>query len=304
MSQTVIARAARARAVERRVTLVVVIVPFLGLIAAIILLWRSMVGPIALWLLVVMYVANILGISVGFHRYFSHRAFQTTQPLKIILAVLGSAAAQGPVLFWTAIHRRHHSFSDRPGDPHSPHLYGEGYRNFWRGFWHAHTGWLFSGEANDWAMYVPDLMRDRTIFKINTLYPLWVALGLAIPLVIGGVLSRTWWGAAEGLLWGGLVRICLTHHTSWSVNSICHIFGSRPFRSKDLSSNNFWLAIPSFGESWHNNHHAFPSSAFHGLRWWEVDLSAYVIRCLRALGLVWNVRVPSDFKIQGCLVKK
>jgi stearoyl-CoA desaturase (Delta-9 desaturase) len=293
---------ARARTRERRIALIVVVVPFLGMLGGIALLWRTGVGPIDLLLLLGMFTFSILGIGVGYHRHFSHRAFQTTKTVKIILAILGSSAAQGPVLYWAALHRRHHTFSDRLGDPHSPHLHGEGVRNFFRGFWHAHTGWLFAPEIHDWALYVPDLIKDRAIFRINRLYFLWVFLGLVIPTVLGALLTGTWQGAAEALLWGGLVRISLTHHTTWSVNSICHIYGTRTFRSRDLSTNNVWLAIPSFGESWHNNHHAFPRSAFHGLSWWQIDLSGYVIRFLQAVGVAWDVKAPSKVKMQGALI--
>lgn len=291
-----------AQALERRITLAAVIIPFLGLIASTVLLWRRLIGPLELWIFAVMYVLNIVGIGVGYHRLLTHRAFQTTKPIRIMLAILGSLAAQGPVLFWTALHRRHHAVSDRPGDPHSPHLHGEGIVNSLLGFWHAHTGWLFVHQVNDWSLYVPDLIKDRTLFRINRLYFLWVSLGVLIPGAVDGLISHSWAGVAKGILWGGLARISATHHTTWSVNSICHIVGSRPFKTKDFSANNFWLALPSFGESWHNNHHAFPTSAFHGLRWWQIDLSAYVIKLLKVLGLAWDVKVPSEARMRELAV--
>lgn len=291
----------RARVLEQRVAVLFVVVPFAALLTAIVLLWRTGVGPIDVALLVGMYVANIIGIGVGLHRHFSHRSFQTTTPIRVVLAILGSIAAQGPPLFWAAVHRRHHAYSDRDGDPHSPHLSGDGIRNLVRGFWHAHVGWLFKPEVHDLSVFVPDLVRDPLIFKVSRLYFVWVALGLIVPAAIGGVLTGTWTGAATGLLWGGLVRISLTHHTTWSVNSICHIYGRRPFRSRDYSANNLWLAIPSFGEAWHNNHHAFPSSAFHGLRWWQIDLSGYIIRLLELTGLAWNVKRPSERSLRETL---
>ena len=291
----------KAKLLEQRVAVIFVVVPFCALVGAIVVLWRSGVGPIDVAMLVGMFVANIIGIGVGLHRHFSHRAFQTTTPIRITLAVLGSMAAQGPLLFWAAVHRRHHAFSDREGDPHSPHLYGDGWVDLVRGFWHAHVGWVFMPEVHDLWVFVPDLVRDPLVLKISRLYFVWVGTGLAIPAAIGGIVTRTWAGAASGLLWGGLIRIALTHHTTWSVNSICHIYGRRPFRSRDLSANNLWLAIPSFGEAWHNNHHAFPSSAFHGLQWWEVDLSGYIIRLLEMTGLAWNVKRPSALSIREML---
>lgn len=211
-------------------------------------------------------------------------------------------AAQGPLLFWAAVHRRHHTFSDRPGDPHSPNLHDEGLKNYLRGFWHAHAGWLFSPEINDWALYVPDLLKDLTIVKVSRLYLAWVLFGLAVPAVVGALLTGTLKGAAGALLWGGLIRISLTHHTTWSVNSICHLYGTRTFQSQDLSTNNFWLAVPSFGESWHNNHHAFPGSAFHGFRWWQIDFSGYVIRLLQSLNLAWDVKTPSKAGPQTTMI--
>jgi stearoyl-CoA desaturase (delta-9 desaturase) len=304
MLRTVAPSSSHARVFERRITFVAVVTPFIGLLAAVFLLWRTGVGPTELWLLGIMYAVSLIGIGVGFHRYLTHRAFETTRVVRIVLAIMGSVAAQGPVLFWVALHRRHHATSDREGDPHSPHLHGEGVKNFLRGFWHAHTGWLFVHEVHDWSILAPDLIRDRTLFRINRLYFLWVMSGLAIPGAVEGIITGTWQGVAKGILWGGLVRICLGHHTTWSVNSICHIVGTRPFRTNDRSVNNFWLAIPSFGESWHNNHHAFPNSAFHGLRWWQIDLSGYLIRLLQLTGLAWNVKAPSEIRIQELSTKK
>jgi stearoyl-CoA desaturase (delta-9 desaturase) len=239
-----------------------------------------------------MYSLNILGIGVGFHRLFSHNAFKAKAPVRVALGILGSMAAQGPALYWAAIHRRHHAFSDREGDPHSPYFAARGNRKSLRGFWHAHVGWLFDPEVHDFAVFVPDLLRDRALFLVHSTYFLWIGLGLALPAGIGYI-AGGWRGAAGGFLWGGLVRIALTHHVTWSVNSLCHMYGSRPFRSKDLSRNNVLLALAAFGEGWHNNHHSFPSSAFHGLHWWQIDISGYVIRLLRATGLAWSVRRPS-----------
>jgi len=285
---------ARATRLARRVAVATVVLPFAGFIISVILLWRRAFGVVDLCLLVSFYTVTTLGVGVGFHRLYAHRGFQTSTPVRVILAILGSMAAEGPILFWVAVHRRHHTYSDRPGDPHSPHLHGEGAWNALRGFWHSHSGWMFRPELTGWAYYVPDLLRDRLLFQINRLYFLWLSVSLLLPAVLGGLLTLSWRGALLGFLWGGLARIFLVHHTTWSINSICHIYGSRPFRNRDLSANNFWMALLSFGEGWHNNHHAFPASVMHGLKWWQVDVSGYVIQVLKTTGLAWNVKIPSS----------
>jgi stearoyl-CoA desaturase (delta-9 desaturase) len=287
---------ARARRRERRIALVVVLTPFLALVLAIVLLWGRGVGPIELGLLAGMYSLTMTGVMVGFHRHFAHNSFQTTPAVRATLAILGSMGAQGPILYWTAIHRRHHAFADLPGDPHSPHLSGPGVVGWLRGAWHSHIGWLFAGQVTDWSRYILDLLRDRMVYRINRLYFVWVLLGLAIPAALGGLLAWSWEGAGLGLLWGGLVRVCLCQHATWSIGSIAHLFGSAPYdtHTHDQSRNNFWIAIPTWGEGWHNNHHAFPYSAMHGLRWWQIDPSGYVIRGLRLVGLAWDVKAPPE----------
>lgn len=287
-----------ARRMQRFITLVAVILPLLGFVAAVVLLWGRAVGYIDIALLASMYVLGVVGIEVGFHRYFSHHAFQTSRAVRVALAILGSTTLQGPVIFWVAIHRRHHAYSDHPGDPHSPHLHGSGWRGALRGLVHAHVGWLFVFENTDWVRYAPDLLRDRLIFDLNRLYPLWAALGLLVPALVGGLLTLTWTGALYGLLWGGLVRVFLVHHSTWSVNSLCHCFGARAFESDDQSTNNVWLSLVSLGGSWHNNHHAFPNSADNGLAWWQLDPSGRLIRLLEATGLAWDVKTPSAEMIE------
>lgn len=283
---------------ERTIALVVVILPMLGVLVAIGLIMQGRVSFLDLGLLIGMYTFTMLGVGVGLHRYFSHGSFKTSQPLRTLLAVLGSMAAQGPVYFWVSIHRRHHAHSDAPGDPHSPNLgFGEGMRESVRGLWHAHTGWMFDDEMADWVRYVPDLLRDRRLFQINQLYFTWVLLGLAIPAILGGVITRSWAGFASGFLWGGLVRIFLVHHASWSLGSISHMFGTSPFPTRDHSTNNIWTAVPTFGESWHNNHHAFPYSAFHGLRWWQIDINGLTILALARASLAWDLKTPSERNI-------
>lgn len=244
-------------------------------------------------LLIAMYSLTTFGIGIGYHRLLSHRSFQTSAPIRALFAILGSMAGQGPPLFWAAVHRRHHKYSDQPGDPHSPNLHGGGVWGVLRGFWHAHTGWLFVHEITDWGRWIPDLLQDRLLFRINRLYFLWMLLGLAIPATIGGLLSGTWRGAGLGMLWGGLVRMFLLHHSTWGINSVTHLWGTRPYKSNDYSRNNALVALMTYGEGWHNNHHAFPHSALHGLRWWQVDISGLVIRTLQACGLAWDVKRPS-----------
>jgi stearoyl-CoA desaturase (delta-9 desaturase) len=276
----------------RGLVLALVVIPFGGVIAAIALAWRHGVGEAQIGLLAGMYVLTTAAITVGYHRYFAHRAFHTGAASRIVLAIAGSMAGQGPVIYWSATHRHHHHHADRPGDPHSPHLYGPGVRNQLRGLWHAHTGWLFGHQFTDCARYAPDLLRDAALCRVNQLYLVWVFLGLLIPTVAGAMLTPTWMGALNGFIWGGLARIFLLQHTTFSINSICHVFGRRPFDTADRSTNNFWLAVISFGEAWHNNHHAFPRSAVFGLTWWQVDAGSLVIRILEAAGIVWNVRAP------------
>jgi len=276
---------------EKAVNLAAVVVPFAATILAIVLLWNSLVGPADLVLAAVMYLLTAIGITVGFHRLLTHRSFQTGKPLEYLFAVLGSMAVQGPVISWVADHRKHHAHTDEEGDPHSPHVgHGDGPHGVLVGLWHAHTGWLFTTQGRaDWKRYAPDLYEDSGMRAISRHFPLLVVASLAIPTLAGYLISGTLAGAATGLLWGGLVRIFFVHHVTWSVNSVCHFLGSRRFDVDDHSTNVFWLALPSLGESWHHNHHAFPRSAAHGLRRWEVDLSALVISGMEKLGLAHNV---------------
>jgi stearoyl-CoA desaturase (delta-9 desaturase) len=276
---------------EKIVNLGAVVVPFAATLAAIALLWNSLVSPADLAIMVAMYLLTALGITVGYHRLLTHRSFQTSKPLEYAFAVLGSMAVQGPVNSWVADHRKHHAHTDKEGDPHSPHVgHDGGIRGVLAGLWHAHTGWLLTEQGRaDWRKYAPDLYEDRGMRLISRHFVWLVLLSLAIPALAGYTVSGTVAGAATGLLWGGLVRIFLVHHVTWSVNSVCHFLGSRRFEVDDESTNVFWLALPSLGESWHHNHHAFPRSAVHGLRRWELDPSALVIGTLEKLGLARNV---------------
>jgi stearoyl-CoA desaturase (delta-9 desaturase) len=273
------------------VNLGAVVVPFLATLAAIVLFWNSVVSTTDLAIMAAMYLITATGITVGYHRLLTHRSFRTHKPTEYLFATLGSMAVQGSVIAWVADHRKHHAHTDVEGDPHSPHVgHGDGMAGVLRGLWHAHTGWLLSEHGRaDWKKYAPDLYEDPGMRLINRRFVSLVLIGLAIPALAGYLLTGTLLGAATGLLWGGLVRVFFVHHVTWSVNSVCHFLGSRRFEVEDQSTNVFWLALPSLGESWHHNHHAFPRSAVHGLRRWELDPSAVLIAAMERVGLAWNV---------------
>jgi stearoyl-CoA desaturase (delta-9 desaturase) len=277
---------------ERNVNIAAVVLPFIGFLAGAALLWDNFFGPRDLAILAVMYSLTAVGITVGFHRLLTHRAFQTHAWLRCTLAVLGSMAVEGPVIDWVADHRKHHTFADDDGDPHSPHAgQGKGVGGAMKGLWHAHTGWLFSthGQASS-KRFAPDLLEEPAMRRINKAFPLIALATLAIPFLAGLALSGgSPMAGLSALLWGGFVRIFLVHHITWSINSICHFFGRRRFDTEDRSTNVFWLALPSLGEAWHHNHHAFPRSAFHGLRWWELDPSGWLILAMAKLKLAWDV---------------
>jgi stearoyl-CoA desaturase (delta-9 desaturase) len=277
---------------ERNINLIAVFGPFLVLALVTPLAWRTdLLNWSDVAVFAVMYLVSGLGVTVGFHRLLTHRAFQTHKWLEYAFAVAGSLAVQGRVIDWVADHRKHHAHTDEEGDPHSPHAgQGAGIRGALRGLYHAHVGWLFSeqGRARP-DKYARDLYEDRGMRRIHRSFN-WIVLAtFAIPFALGFALTQSLHGALTALFWGGLVRVSLLHHITWSINSVCHFFGRRRFAIDDHSTNVFWLALPSFGESWHHNHHAFPRSAFHGLRPWEIDLSALLVRALRRLGLAWNV---------------
>jgi stearoyl-CoA desaturase (delta-9 desaturase) len=271
-----------------------VIVPFLAFLAAIVLLWNSIVGPSDLVVLAVMYLLTGFGVTIGFHRMLTHRSFQTSKPVEYVFAVLGSMSVQGPVINWVADHRKHHAHTDEEGDPHSPHLddgHGSGVRGMLHGLFHAHIGWLMTehGQARR-TKYARDLMDDPGMRSIHRAFVPIVLSGFALPAMLGFALTGgEVAGALTGLLWGGFVRVFLLHHVTWSINSICHVFGRRRFATDDHSTNVFWLALPSLGEAWHHNHHAFPRAAVHGLRRTELDPSGWVIGVMERLGLAWDV---------------
>jgi stearoyl-CoA desaturase (delta-9 desaturase) len=295
----------------RVVTLVAVLLPVLGLAAAIVMLWQSPFHWTYMVLLGAMYLLTALGIGVGYHRLFTHKSYETGAVMRFIWAVLGSMAVEGPVLTWVAVHRKHHQHADLPGDPHSPHAgrtsvsdnhdgntdhddhHPSGIVALLKGIWHAHMGWLFDGSSAELERYVPDLQQDRVVSFVSRTFALWAALGLVIPAVLGGVITMTWWGVLLGFLWGGLVRVLLVHHVTWSINSVCHLWGTRPFQTRDESRDNPIFGVLAMGEGWHNAHHAFPTSARHGLAWWKIDVNYWVIRAMGWMHLARNIRLPS-----------
>jgi stearoyl-CoA desaturase (Delta-9 desaturase) len=288
----------RKSATEQALVVGFMVVPLLALAAAVPLAWGWGMSWLDVGLAVVFYFLTGLGVTVGFHRYFTHGSFKAKRPLRVALAVIGSTAFQGGVTGWVADHRRHHAFSDKEGDPHSPWLFGTGPVAMVRGFWHSHMGWILGRDRTNARRFAPDLLSDRDIVAVDRLFlPLTIASLLA-PAVIGGLASGTWWGALTALFWAGLVRVAVLHHVTWSINSICHMFGDRPFAARDRSANVWWLAVLSFGESWHNLHHADPTCARHGVRRGQVDISARVIRLFEWFGWAHSVRWPTTRRLE------
>jgi stearoyl-CoA desaturase (delta-9 desaturase) len=274
-----------------------ILLPFGGFIAAAVHLWGWGFDWVHLGLFLGMYLISAVGVTIGYHRLFCHRAFQAPRFVQFILSVFGSMALEGPVLKWVAMHRCHHQHSDAEGDPHSPHLHGSGAWGALKGMWHAHVGWIFQGDPKNLFRYVPDLARDPMLRWTSRFWMSWAVLGGLVPAILGGLLTMSWTGALLGFVWGGLARVFIVHHVTWSVNSICHIWGTRPFRSNDESRNNFIVGVIALGEGWHNNHHAFPASARHGLRWWEIDVSYWIIRAMALVGLAWDLNVPGAARL-------
>jgi stearoyl-CoA desaturase (delta-9 desaturase) len=274
------------------VNLIAVPTPLVALALAVVLLWHRAVGPVDLIVMGGLYMITAVGITLGYHRMFTHRSFESSATFRAIIAALGSMAVQGSVITWVADHRKHHAFTDQEGDPHTPHGFGPGFKGAVQGLWHAHVGWLFEtvGTA-DRQRFAADLVKDRVLRVMDKLFLVFAVLGLVIPFVVGWLIGGTLWGALVGLLWGGFVRIFLLHHVTWSINSVCHFFGRKRFDVEDESRNVFWLAPFSMGEAWHHNHHAFPTSAFHGLTWSErlADPTGWLIAALEKLGVIWNV---------------
>jgi len=274
-----------------------VVFPMLALVAAVPLAWGWGLSWLDVGLAIGLYLLSGFGVTVGFHRYFTHRAFKANRSLRNALAIAGSLALQGDVITWVADHRRHHAFSDKEGDPHSPWQFGTTPTALAKGFLHAHTGWLFDRDRTNAARFTPDLLADRDIARISRQFALWTVASLLAPALLGGLITMSPWGALTAFFWAGLVRVAVLHHVTWSINSICHMIGDRPFASRDKATNVWPLAILSMGESWHNLHHADPTCARHGVRPGQIDMSARVIWAFEKLGWATQVRWPTTSRL-------
>lgn len=271
-------------------------IPVSGTVAAIWLACQWGIGRLEVTALVVMYVVTVVGLEVGFHRLLAHRSFRTSTRAQAVLAGMGAMCAQGPPIYWAATHRCHHQYSDHAGDPHSPNLHNAGFFQKLRGAWHAYMGWTFRHETPDTSHYARDLLKDPRLVWVNRHYYGLILLGMVLP-ALAGLLLVSWRGALLGLLWGGPLRIFLVTQAALSVTSLCHIVGSRPFHTGEQSRNTLLLVIPTFGQAWHNHHHAFPNSAIMALRWWQIDLGAVVIRSMEKLGLAWKINTPNPLDV-------
>jgi len=275
-------------------------VPMLALVAAVpvawiwgFLDWQTVVVGIAF------YLFSGLGIAMGFHRYFTHSSYKANRPFKILLAMAGTFAIEGPILNWVSDHRKHHKYSDKEGDPHSPWRFGTDLRALTKGLIWAHMGWLFNTDRTSHQKFSPDWLADKDIRRVQRLFPVLVVASLVAPALIVGLWTMSWEGALIAFFWAGLVRVSFLHHVTWSINSICHTFGKREFEARDKSRNVAWLAVLSFGESWHNLHHADPTCARHGVFKGQIDIAARCIWAAEKLGWVWNVRWPDEARLNG-----
>jgi len=285
--------------VEQAALVAFIAVPFAAILLAIPVAWGGWLGWSDVLLSFLFYAVAGHGITVGFHRYLTHGSFKAKRPLRVALAVAGSLAIEGPAIRWVADHRKHHKFSDREGDPHSPWRYGESVPALIKGLWHAHMGWLFDVEQTSQRQYAPDLLRDDDIVRVSRAFPLLALASLVLPPVLGGLLTWSWHGALTAFFWAGLVRVGLLHHVTWSINSICHAMGERPFESRDRSGNVWWLAVLSMGESWHNLHHADPTCARTGVLRGQVDSGARVIQLFETFGWAYDVRWPRQERLDA-----
>lgn len=284
---------------ERRLAVLVTVIPFLGTIAAIILATQIGFGWLELVLFLPMYILGEIGAEVGHHRYFSHKAFKPHPKLKVILAILASTTGKGSVFEFAAVHRRHHQYADRPGDPHSPHEFGRSFKNILKGFWHSYYGWILHYPMNPAEhARVIDLLMDPVLVRIanKKMYYVWLVLGAILPAVLGYMVTGNTFGMVIGFLWGGMVRVFLEQHSAFAINTICHISGSRPFATKDQSRNNALLAYLTLGVGWHNNHHAFPYTAYNQFKWWQLDPCGWLIFIFEKFGLATEVRYPSKLQ--------
>lgn len=292
-------------ATQRWHTVLVLVIPALALIVAAdgVIAGKTMTWEVSV--AVTLYFLTLLGITVGFHRLLAHRSFKTNALVKATLVILGCMAAQGPPIYWVSNHRRHHRFSDLVGDPHSPLWTDErSARNRLEGWWHAHVGWLLSGKATNSVSYCKDLFQDRIVNSLNRRYHLWLFLGLVIPALVGALIERSLHGAWVGFVWGGGVRLFFSYHFTNSINSLTHMFGRRSFATRENSRNNVWLAGPTLGEAWHNNHHAYPSSAYFGFRWWQIDIGGWLIWILEKGGIVSDVVRPDSAALDKLRIRR
>ena len=281
-----------------------VTLPLLAVLAAIPLAWGWGLGWHDIVIAAAFYVVTGYGVTMGFHRHFTHSSFKANRPLRAAMAMAGNMAIEGPVLVWVADHRRHHKYSDQEGDPHSPWRFGNDWKALTKGLLYAHIGWLFNPNRTSQEKFCPDLLADKTIRRISSTFPLWVLVSLLAPALIGGLWSMSLAGALTAFFWASLVRICLLHHVTWSINSVCHTFGNEDFDVRDKSRNVAWLAIPSFGESWHNLHHSDPTCARHGALKGQIDITARAIWVAEKLGWAWDVRWPDEERLSGKLTGK
>lgn len=277
----------------------IIIVPTIGTIAAIWLWVKNGITWTDIWLCVGFYLFSMFGVTLGYHRLFSHRAFKSNAIVRFLLAVGAMMTAQGSVVYWVANHRRHHQYTDIPGDVHSPYIRDEGEMDIVTGFWHSHSGWTFGHKMTNALLFAKDIYRDPLLAWTNRMYLLWVFLGLLLPAIIGGLITQSWYGALTGFLWGGLVRMFLSYHFVNGIDSVTHIIGTQPFHSADHSVNNAVWAIPTLGEGWHNNHHAFPSSAIFGIEWYQYDPGAWLLRGLEKIGWVWDIQEATPAMVEA-----
>ena len=291
---------ASARA-KKVVALVTIGIPALGFAAAIYLMLSGHAGVTDYVLFAVFYAIQMFGITIGFHRYVAHKSFKTSRFFEGVLMISGSMALEGPLLFWVSTHRRHHRYADEEGDPHSPNLSGETFWGKLRGLWYAHIPWMLSDKESRTTVFAPDVVRDRRLYSYNRTYPIWALLGLLAPAVIGWAVGGTLMAAFSGFIFGGLARVFVANQAAWCVGSVSHMIGSRPFANRDDSANNWPVAFFTFGEGLQNNHHAFPGAYRHGMRWWEPDLSGWVIAILAKAHIVWDLHMPTRSAIDNRL---
>jgi len=282
-------RSARAK---RVVALVTIGMPAIGFGIALYLMFTGRATLLDYTLFVAFYAIQMFGITIGFHRYLAHKAFKTSRFFEGVLMITGSMALEGPLLFWVTTHRRHHRYSDEAGDPHSPNLSGTGMLGKLKGLWYAHIPWMFSDQESKATVFAPDVLRDRRLLSYNRTYPAWVLASLLLPAILGFTIGGSLAAAFSGFIFGGLARVFLANQAAWCVGSISHMVGSRPFANRDDSANNWPVAVLTFGEGLQNNHHAFPSAYKHAMRWWEPDLSGWLLAVLAKAGIVWDLRMP------------